>query len=182
MNTFARLLPIDALSGPKVRYYTLDFQDVEGNRSVPESESFFLRHESIGRLADMLDEIFVWLEEMAYESGARPEFFRHERNADALPPDQRQRERLGKHLKVAYKDQNNLRLYVIRLNTHVVILLNGGEKTARNPEECPNVRAHFLKAQRIAKAIDEALDTGDIRYNRDKTDIVFDHDFELVIP
>jgi hypothetical protein len=181
MNTFARLLSVESLSGPKVRYYTLALQDSDDSWARPESESFFLRHESIDRLADMLDEIFTWLEEMANVTGARPEFFRNERYAHALPPEQQQRARFGKRLEVAYKEQNNLRLYVIRLNSHVVILLNGGEKTARNPEDCPSVRAHFLKAQRIAKAIDEALDTGDIRYNKGQTDIVFDQDFELTI-
>lgn len=181
MNTFAKLLPVDALSGPKVKYYTPQLQDEKGNLFTPEIENFFLRHESIERLADMLDEIFVWLEEMAFAAGARPEFFRNERNAGALPPGNQQRERFGKYLKIAYRDQNNLRLYVIRLNRQVVILLNGGEKTTRNPEDCPNVRTHFLKAQRIAKALDEALNTGDLQYNRDQTDIVFDQNFEFSI-
>ncbi len=182
MNTFARLIPVEPLSGPKVRYYTIELQHGEAEWSTPESDDFFNRHEDIDRLADMVDEMFVWLDEMAHYTGAKLEFFRNERNALALPPENAKRKYLGRHLNVAYQEYNTLRLYLIRLNGNVVILLNGGEKTSRIPEDCPNVRAHFLRAQRIAMAIDDAMVAGDIQYNKDQTDIIFDQDFEISIP
>jgi hypothetical protein len=119
---------------------------------------------------------------MAQYTGAKAEFFRNERQALALPPSNDHRKRLGRHLNITYRDQNRLRLYLIRLNEHVVILLNGGEKTSRLPKDCPNVRVHFLRAQQIAMAIDDALNSGFIKYTKDKTDILFDHDFEFPLP
>ncbi|MCB9315548.1 MAG: hypothetical protein H6569_05385 [Lewinellaceae bacterium] len=169
------------LSGPQVLYYTVQLQQGEAEWRAPEAQDFFERHVEIDHLTDMLDEIFVWLDEMAQVSGARTEFFRDESAALALPPEQPERRRLGRRLNVAYQDVNNLRLYLIRLNKNVVILLNGGEKTTRNALDCPNIRPYFVAAQKIAKALDKAMNDGDIQYNHAQTDIEFDQDLEIPV-
>jgi hypothetical protein len=48
------------------------------------------------------------------------------------------------------RDDQGIRLYGIRLSSNVLILLNGDIKTNQNPRECPNVRNHFLFANRLA--------------------------------
>lgn len=181
MNTFAKLVPVPDLCGPQVKYYTVQLQRGEEAWRTPEAQDFFERHEGIDHLTDMLDEIFVWLDEMASVSGARPEFFRAESAALALPPEQSERRRLGRRLNITYQDANNLRLYLIRLNENVVILLNGGEKTAQHAQDCPNVRPYFLAAQKIANALDDAMNDGDIQYNHTQTDIEFDQDLEIPV-
>lgn len=108
--------------------------------------------------------------------------FRHEGKASALPPDNAIRKRWHNRVEVQYQESNSLRLYLIRLNEHIVVLLNGGEKTDRDPKKCPNVKRYFSQAQVVADALDEALNTGNITYNQAKTDIYIQPDFEIQMP
>lgn len=158
------------------RFYSVQ---IEGHQT-DEVEDFFLRHEQIPRLSEELDEILAWIDGIARSTGALEILFRAERKASALPPDNHQRKRLRSRFQIQYQEANRLRLYLIRLNERVVILLNGGEKTDRDPEKCPNVRHHFRQAQRIAEALDDAISNGDIRYNPTKTDIIVPPNFELI--
>lgn len=144
-------------------------------------EDFLLRHVEQEHLAVALEEILSWLDGIAFQIGALEHLFRHERKAAALPPGNKIRARQGNRLKIDYQETNRLRLYLIRLNDHVVILLNGGEKSHNDPEKCPNVRRYFKEAQQIADAIDEALFNGDIQYTPPKTKLLFSTDFEISI-
>lgn len=83
--------------------------------------------------------------------GARRYYFRHEGAADALPnnvPDE--------IVELNIEDQG-VRLYCIRLSDSVLILLNGGIKTTQNPKDCPNVRTHFLFANKLANCLTEHI-------------------------
>jgi len=91
---------------------------------------------------------------------------KHERSAIALPF-----EDSFKHFKeIGLLDQGyaNLRWYGVLLNDRKIILLNGAVKTARYPQECPNVRRHFNLAVKIADAIHKLTSQGD--FPSDPTD------------
>ena len=92
--------------------------------------------------------------------GAEPILFRHERKANAFPP---QRKYAKNILDIEIVLHSELRLYCIRLSNEVVVLLNGGVKTKDDPEECPNVSYHFKFAQTITKIINELITRRDIR-------------------
>jgi hypothetical protein len=73
-----------------------------------------------------------------------------------------------------------LRNFCLRLSNKVVILFNGNRKTYLDVRNCPNCRNNFDMANKLSKAIDEAI------YNRniiiDGFDIGYEpDDFELLI-
>lgn len=177
MNKFAKICSIPQLSGKMTRYYSVHFE----GKDVDEVRDFFLRHESMAQVQDELDEILAWIDGIAHQTGALEEFFRDERKVAALPPENPARKRNYRRFRIQYQETNRLRLYLVRFNGCVVVLLNGGLKTHRDPEQCPNVRRYFREAQSIADALDDALDNGDIRYNANKTDIIIASDFEIQI-
>ena len=177
MNKFAKLCPIPQLSGKMARYYSIHFE----GKKTPEVEDFLLRHETLTYVQEELDEVLAWIDGIAHDTGALENLFRQERKAAALPPENRERARNRQRFEIQYQESNRLRLYLVRFNEYVVILLNGGIKSSRDPEDCPNVRPYFRQAQIIAASLDDALDNGDIRYNKDKTDIIIHPDFEIQI-
>lgn len=72
------------------------------------------------------------------------DLFRPERICIALPP------------KRKYLDETiDLRLYCHWVSKNVVILFNGGIKTANFAQDCPNVSRHFYNAQSWAKQLIE---------------------------
>jgi hypothetical protein len=177
VNKFANICAVPQLSGSKTRFYSIHFE----GKDTDETEDFFLRHEEAAHLTEEMDEILAWIDGIANDTGALENLFRQERKASALPPENPVRRRQKKRFHIQFQEVNRLRLYLIRLNDAVVILLNGGEKTTRNPEDCPNVRHYFRQAQLIADAIDEALDNKDIIYNERKNDIIIQPEFEIQI-
>lgn len=86
--------------------------------------------------------------------GAERCLFRFENDADALPPNRRDAERV---FGIDVIKHSELRLYCIRLSNDVVVLLNGGVKIEDDPRDCPNVGRHFHFAQLIARAIDQLI-------------------------
>ncbi|MBK8042869.1 MAG: hypothetical protein IPK21_09490 [Haliscomenobacter sp.] len=182
MNIFVRLVALDDLSGPKVRYYSVQLQRGEEDWGIPEVQDFFERHEKEVHLGESLEEILAWLDAIAWTTGANLEFFRDERSVWALPPERGPRNRLGRKLELEFQESNSLRLYLIRLNESIVILLNGGEKTTRQAQECPNVKPYFIEAQKIAKAIDQALIDREIAFDEMQTDLTFDQNLEIPLP
>ena len=72
-----------------------------------------------------------------------------------------------------------LRLYCIRANQSVVILLNGDLKTAQKASDCNKCKKHFDMANRIAARIHDGLREKSISFG-DKTIPGFE-DFEFEI-
>ncbi len=68
----------------------------------------------------------------------------------------------------------------MRVNKRVVILFNGGEKTAPAAQDCNNVRPHFLLANKLTQAIDQAIKDREIRFN-DSDDLIFNEEITLEI-
>ncbi len=167
MHKFATITPVYRLK--KVTYYSIHFEG--------EEDSLFARfvdEHSDEAFYEQLSLIRSWLRKLGDEIGADERYFRHEAfrggDARALPPPAR------------YIDLDcPLRLYCMRMNAGAVILFGGAEKTAATAQECENVRPHFLLANRLTKAIDQALRAGDISIDPQTGELLFDDDLTLTL-
>ena len=129
-----------------VRYKTVCFYTVKReDASSSEADDLFERMEQQPEYADQLEQYIAWLEDVGdHEEGALFEYFRDERICVALPP------------KRQYLDNAiDLRQYCHWVSPQVVILYNGGIKTTRTAQECPNVSRHFYNAQSWTKKLKE---------------------------
>ena len=82
--------------------------------------------------------------------GAHPSLFKFEENADALP-------KVPDEVKILNEDDWGVRLYCIRVNEGLVILLNGDIKTEEDPNKCPNVKHHFNRARKIGTVLNREI-------------------------
>jgi hypothetical protein len=122
-----------------------------------------------------LGELLKLINELGQREGTRKENFRHERNADALPPNYI-------HLPTDDSEENSefgLRLYCCRFTPGIVVLYNGDLKTKHYPDDCPNVSGHFKFALRATKSIDQAREDGYVQF--DGTRLLVDEGFILEI-
>jgi len=174
VNTFAHIKPLFKLK--KVAYYSVV---IEGETHSL-YEQFVKKHTVENR--KKLNHIQTWLKIVGNKYGAQKHLFRNEaKGADtsALPP-------TGKHRKPTYVEHgknkgNNLRLYTLRANENVVFLFNGNIKTTDKAQDCPNVKTHFILANQLTKAIDQAFRNKDIKWSEDFTTIRYDKNFKLDI-
>lgn len=167
MNRFATI--ITEIQFNKVTYYGIQFDDEEDSLFY----QFITKHIQTNQ-----EELFIiqnWLKKIGNEIGAIDVYFRHEGfrgSASALPPPKRY---------LSEVDFNyNLRLYCMRINKRVVVLFNGGIKTAQKAQDCDNVRPAFLLANKITKVIDEAIIDKEIQYDEFE-DLIIPNDFILEI-
>lgn len=176
MNNFVVITRLKEFVFEKVAYYSVRLHDA--NEDDTEFHDFLRRMDEVPGLEEELGNLILWIEEIGDNYGAdRERFFRHEAKGgevSALPPSRRQMEF---HEIIV----EQLRLYCFIANEHVVFLFNGGIKTAETPQECPNLKPHFLKANIIARKIDKCFQSKDIRWNTDHSDIEFDPDLEIEI-
>ncbi len=148
---FVTFEKLDEISDGHVDYYSAKF---EGNK-LTEFERFDAK-DFPNHLAD-LELIYGVIVEMGIKK-ARKFFFRHEGNADALPNN------VPLEIIDANEADFGLRLYCIRISDDIVILLNGDIKTARDPNDCPNVGGHFKRARKIARLLDQARADNEINF------------------
>jgi hypothetical protein len=166
VNTFAYIERLSDFQFKKVRYYSIRFEESEVN----EFFDFLNRMEEVEDVTDDLTNLLVWIEEIGEKYGAiKNRFFRNESittDVQALPPSRRQM--------VAFELLvENLRLYCLVLNEHVVFLFNGGIKTTLEAKDCPNVGPYIKQANKIVGRIDEQIRIGNITWNYDHSDIIF---------
>lgn len=153
----------------RISYYTIKIED-----EISLFQQFINSH-SNDTHREALYFIRAWLSKLGEEIGAEDQYFRFESfrgGASALPPPSKQ---------FKYLDLNincNLRLYCMRINRKVVILFNGGFKTAQTSQECDNVRPHFLLANKLSNLIDEKIKDKEIRFD-DNDDLIFSKDLTL---
>lgn len=128
------------------RFKTVAFYTLKGDEATfSETDNFLIRMEKELEYKEQFERLLSWLEIIGNDSrGADADLFRQERICVALPPPK-------KHL----ASRIDLRLYCHRVNEHVVILFNGGIKTANNAQDCPNVSRHFYNAQSWVKQLQE---------------------------
>lgn len=163
----------------KVNYYSV---------SINEDDSLFrqfvVQHTIDNK--EKLNHIMAWIKVIGSKTGAHEQYFRNEaETADTrgLPPVGINRDPVYAETDDEGNQQNtnnNLRLYCMRLNEHVVFLFNGGLKTAETAQQCANVRPHFRLANQLTKLIDKGILDKDIKWNEDCTDISIEEDFCLM--
>ncbi len=135
----------------RVAYYTFF---VEG-REQSETDTFFTRFENELALANDLNLLVAWIQEVGQNRGAQNRYFRFENDAVALPPPARIMAELG-------SNYCQLRLYCVRLSDKVVILANGGRKTSQTVQNSPELMAHFRFANKMARQLIELIQSGDL--------------------
>ncbi len=171
MNTFT--LEIFDDQGKVCTFYTVRWEDAERS----ETDRFFQKFRYDEQLKHPLRELASFLKVVVGdEYGAKTDFFRFENAAQALPP------------RGTYKVENlyinfgnfPLRLYCLRISETLVVLFNGGEKTADTAQGGKTSMA-FQEANIFAKRILEALREKDIyitadqrafRYHNDSNEII----------
>lgn len=154
---------IDNISSDAVIFYTVRLNDNRLTEIELFEEKDFPEH------LKELQILFSVLNEMQIR-GAKPYYFKPERNANALP-------KVPAEIISANKKDFGLRLYCIRLTGSIVILLNGGIKTNLDPTLCPNVQRHFSNAVKIARKLDMLLLDDEVDY--EKPDCLLNLEFEL---
>jgi hypothetical protein len=172
VNTFAVIKPL--FKYKKVAYYSVCLNNDEHTIY----DAFVKTQTTLNK--NKLYHILKWLQLLGQKYGAQNRFFRNEAkfsDTSALPP-------IGKDRKPHYVEHgknkdNNLRLYCFRANENVVFLYSGGLKTTQKAQNCPNVKEHFILANQLTKAIDEAFKNKDINWNENCTLINCEDNFKL---
>jgi hypothetical protein len=153
--------------------------EVDSNGVCRESVySDFKRRMSAGIPKDQtqLEEIKRHVNKMGTSfSGATEDFFRREGSVEALPS----------HL-YKFRDSDEtkgdfgLRLYCIRVNEGIVILLNGDRKTTQDPTMCGNCSQHYQFASAFGIEFYNALNITK-QIELEGKEILFDDGFYITI-
>lgn len=147
MNTFE--LEIFDDEGSCCTFYTVRW--VDAARS--ETEKFFEKYENSESFQRPLQELAFFIsKKIGDEMGAVEDFFRFENMAHALPPSGTYK---VEDLCINYHNFP-LRLYCLRISESLVVLFNGGEKTANTAQQ-GNTSMAFQEANNFAKRILNAL-------------------------
>lgn len=135
---------------PLVVFYT-----VRWDESIESETNAFIRHFATSTEFKLYyDQLAALLMDMGERKSARWYYFsRHEREATALPPKNRY-EIDG--IEIDFFN-NPLRLYCLRINDHLVILFNGGLKSARTAQDSADLSRKFREAQQFARRIRHAI-------------------------
>ena len=118
-----------------------------------ETEKFYKRFMDDEIHKEEFDDILNWIEYIGDKEGAIPQLFRHEASAEALPPEKRAMAYRNMLIEIGY----NLRLYCLRINPEIVILLNGGIKESQKVEGSPDLLSKFRFANLVSKKVTEKL-------------------------
>ncbi len=176
MDNLAKLIYVAHYD--KVIYYSIEIIESQEHEITSPSTLFDEFKAENNENKEKLQHILDWIEEIGDKYGAKQQFFRNEKKASALPPDT-QLPLEPHYYEKGKKLGNNLRLYCIPINEHVVILLNGGIKSTKKAQHCPNVSESFELANKLAKAIEKSLHKNDIEWSEEDLDILYDDNLEI---
>lgn len=144
----------------KVNYYSLKFED----ESICEKEKFDNKFKD-SEFKEGYQTLQYWLAVIGERRGARIDLFRKEsrtnenrhKNAKALPPDSDILHSEGiensKYVGLKSKFNSELRLYCIWMSPSVVILYNGGLKTAQDVRNCINCYPFFKNTNNVCSQL-----------------------------
>ena len=133
----------------KVKFYTIRFED----ENMSETDKFFSAFDADANMRRDLDMLVSFLQQMGETFGARSEFFRHEGEAEGLPP----KSKIAKQYGLLEFVEYNFRLYCMRLSDNVVILFNGSLKTTFTNQEDPKLMQVFRMAKTFSRRINEKI-------------------------
>lgn len=142
MNRFATIEEVEQFD--KVTYYTIKFEDCEES----EFENFLSKHRDDSTIQDEYNDLIAWIKQIGDAIGAKPQYFRQENRASALPPPSR-------FVEIDYLQ--NLRLYCMWVSESIIILFNGAIKTQNAAQDCPNVKPHFDLANKLVLEIEKLM-------------------------
>ena len=128
---------------------------------LSETDDFFQWHFQREDLIEQVRLMALALERLR-KYGARSDYFRTEEVARALPR-KRMLSLLGWE-----EDEYCLRLYCYHWSDEIIILMNGGCKTANTAQECPNVRSHFNFANRVARLLKRKQRDKDLKVTQNR--------------
>lgn len=164
MNIFANILEVERYA--KITYYTVKFE----KKDVTEFDDFIRNLSALKHIEDELEILIEWLGNIAENDGALERYFRHEGKAQAIPPK-------GKFITIEFSE--NIRLYCLRVCESIVILFNGGIKTADKAQNCPNVKPHFTMANKLASKINEFFVSRELIANCENNSLIGIEDIEI---
>lgn len=172
MNTFA--LEIFDDQGQVCTFYTVRWQDA----ALSETDKFFVKYENDSTFQRPLQELAKFIsKKIGDEMGALEDFFRFENAAQALPPSGTYQ---VEDLCINFGNFP-LRLYCLRISETLVVLFNGGQKTADTAQRGKTSMA-FQEANIFAKRILDALIKKDIYITADqRTFLYYDGSDEIII-
>ena len=139
---------IEEISTGKVTFYTARLDDKELTEiEIFDNQDFPNHSEELEILYNAID--------LMQTKGAIKAFFKEEDAANALPI-------VPQSLQVNNETDFGIRLFCIRINDNILVLLNGSIKTTLKNKDCENVRPHFNNAKAIARKIDKMIADKDI--------------------
>ncbi len=147
MSKFVRIIELYRFK--EVTFYTISYDD---------QKSLGLQFLENNQNHDHFEILITWIKNIGEKRGAQVQFFRNEREANALPPP----------IELTHKSCK-LRWYCLRMSRSVVILFNGGEKTpnVKEVQNCPVLFPLFDEANRLSRAIWKAFDDKEFNFNND---------------
>jgi hypothetical protein len=150
--------------GRKCSFYTVRWEDSDKN----ETDRFFDKYDAIPELKIATQQLLSFvLDSVGDDHGAIDALFnRSENEVTGLPNTGRV---TVKQIHFAYPNFP-LRLYALRINNRndVVILFNGGIKSAWTNQESKDIHLKWVEACQFAKRIEDTLKDGEIRIDENK--------------
>lgn len=154
-------------------FYTVRWEDAD----LSETDKFFLKYRKVDRLKQQLQELAKLMQvAIGNQYGALDAFFRFENQAQALPPPGTFR---LEDLTLQFSNFP-LRLYCLRISETLVVLFNGGEKTAGTAQGGKTSMA-FQEANHFARRIAEALREKEIFITPNKREIRYYNGSKTII-
>jgi len=158
----------------RVHFYTVRWDEQEES----ETDRFLARFLDDETYREELDELVTLIEDIGENRGAVDFLFnRFENRATALPPNFPM-EING--LEFSFPE-TRLRLYCLRLSETVVILFNGGIKSAQTAQDSPDLSMKFHEAQQFVRKIEEALREEDLLLDAEKKILSSAYGDEIII-
>jgi len=158
--TFVHIKKIEDFDFQEAEYFSLYYEN--NDNSV--FDIFLEKHIDMQEIEAEFGDLMAWIEKLGNE-GTEARFFRHEKKADALPPNL-------KYLDFEYEKQ--LRLYCLRLSDRAVILFGGGIKTTDKAQDCKNVATHFYEAQQFCKHLNELIRNKEVYIDIETQQLIID--------
>ena len=176
MNTFAVEIWDD--EGAKCTFYTVRWEDAKNN----ETDKFFAKYDSLPQFKEAVQELLSFvLDSVGDDHGAIDELFnRFENEVVGLPNKGKARVAGVEFLFPNFP----LRLYALRIinRNDLVVLFNGGAKSAQTNQASDDIHLKWIEACEFAKRIDEALRDKEIKIDsKNRRLLSFDGGEEIIL-
>jgi hypothetical protein len=174
-----KIIEIEQLNEQKgeITFYTLlpvdDENQPTGEPSAFEDFIDFMNRQTDTIILEEFKAVRLAINDYLPERGAEEYFFRDEENR-SLRSSSDMAKAFPRHNKLkevypvfVYDEENQncrIRLYCIRVDKHILILLNGALKTPniRSAQDCPKVKPYFDFCNQVAIAVNKYFEQGEV--------------------